>query len=91
MPPDAEKSTVSSAPIYEISTGTESCIGNRLSQRLYRRRRRMQPTAPVMPSTSVWKYSDGSIGKLSIPSIGVNKRCTTAKPFANMRLRCGTL
>ena len=32
------------------------------------------------------KYSDGSIGKLSIPSIGVNKKVYDGETIANMRL-----
>lgn len=37
-------------------------------------------------STSGMKYSDGSIGKLSIPSIGVNKKVYDGETIANMRL-----
>ena len=40
MPPDAENTTVSSAPIYEISTGTAAVSETDSSRRLYRRRRR---------------------------------------------------
>ena len=85
MPPDAENTTVSSAPIYEISTGT-GAVSETDSLGGYTGGGADAAYGSGYTSTSGMKYSDGSIGKLSIPSIGVNKKVYDGETIANMRL-----
>lgn len=85
MPPDAENTTVSSAPIYEISTGT-GAVSATDSLGGYTGGGADAAYGSGYTSTSGMKYSDGSIGKLSIPSIGVNKKVYDGETIANMRL-----
>lgn len=85
MPPDAENTTVSSAPIYEISTGT-AAVSETDSLGGYTGGGADAAYGSGYTSTSGMKYSDGSIGKLSIPSIGVNKKVYDGETIANMRL-----
>ena len=85
MPPDAENTTVSSAPIYEISTGT-GAVSETNSLGGYTGGGADAAYGSGYTSTSGMKYSDGSIGKLSIPSIGVNKKVYDGETIANMRL-----
>ena len=82
MPPDAENTTVSSAPIYEISTGT-GAVSATDSLGGYTGGGADAAYGSGYTSTSGMKYSDGSIGKLSIPSIGVNKKVYDGETIAN--------
>ena len=72
-------------PIYEISTGT-GAVSETDSLGGYTGGGADAAYGSGYTSTSGMKYSDGSIGKLSIPSIGVNKKVYDGETIANMRL-----
>ena len=85
-PPDVDGTTVSTAPIYEINAGTSSTISESDSLGGYTGGGALAAVGAGYTTTSNMKRSDGSIGTLVIPSIGVNKKVYDGETVANMRL-----
>ena len=84
MPPDAEGTTVSSAPIYAETSANQT--GDTDSLGGYTGSGESAADGSGYTPASSMKYADGSIGTLSIPSIGVNKKVYDGESIANMRL-----
>lgn len=78
MPPDVEGSEVSSAPIYDDTTygSTGGYTGGGADA----------ASGSGYTSADGMAYADGSIGTLSIPSLGVTKKVYDGETVGNLRL-----
>ena len=85
-PPDVSGTTVSTAPVYEIKAGASSTISESDSLGGYTGGGALAAVGAGYTTASNMKRSDGSIGTLVIPAIGVNKKVYDGESIANMRL-----